>query len=159
MTLLLVGLVWQIVDARQLEEESLIIEEKIHISELIDYKNPFSELTDYQNPITPQVLGVVVDSTEYIIAQYDWDVRLATAIFKAESQLEPQAINREDNHKVCMGSFGITQIGCVHFGKYGIDWNNWDDPEVNVRAAYLLYKERGWKPWGAFTSKAYLRYY
>lgn len=142
-------MVWETADSRRLEAETEVIEEEIHIPELVTYQD---------NTIAPYVLGVYIDDVESIIAQYDWDVRLATAIFRAESQLEPQAVNKMDNHKVCVGSYGVAQIGCIHFGKYGIDWDNWDDPEVNIRTAYLIYREKGWEPWGAYTDKSYLSY-
>lgn len=31
------------------------------------------------------------------------------------------------------------------------------DPDVNVKFAYELWKNKGWKPWGAYTSESYLK--
>jgi hypothetical protein len=90
-----------------------------------------------------------------IIKKYDWNSNIAYAVMMAESSGNPNAFNSGDNHRVCRGSYGLFQMGCVHFGHYGLTWDNRFDIEQNIHSAYLLYSARGWKEWGAFTSGAY----
>jgi hypothetical protein len=78
----------------------------------------------------------------------------ALAIAKAESNLNPYAVNRQDAHRGCMGSYGIFQIGCLHESDPHVLY----DVEYNIKRARQLYDERGWLPWGAFTDKSYLAY-
>jgi hypothetical protein len=107
-------------------------------------------------PITMGSFGYYSYYSE--IAKYDWNVGVAYAIMMAESGGNPEEINWKDNHRVCNGSFGLFQMACVHIGKYGLISENINTPEANVRAAYLLYKQRGWSPWGAYTNKSYLAF-
>lgn len=79
-----------------------------------------------------------------LVAQYGWNVNVALAVMKAESGCNPQAVNRTDNHGVCMGSFGLFQISC-HSGAV-------HDPAQNVAIAWQKYSARGWQPWGVCTS-------
>ncbi len=106
-----------------------------------------------------QILATKYEGDYYsLIASYDWDARVAWAVMMAESGGNPNAINSGDNHRVCRGSYGLFQMGCLHFGSYGLTESNWSDPEVNVRAAYLLWKERGWGQWGAYTNGSYKKF-
>ena len=89
-----------------------------------------------------------------IIETFPEQPALALAIAKAESGLYPRATNAQDNHKVCRGSFGIFQIGCIH----GVDAETLYDPTYNIRKARQLYDERGWQPWGAYTDGSYLKH-
>ncbi len=79
-----------------------------------------------------------------LVAQYSWNVNVALNVMKAESGCNAQAVNRTDNHGVCMGSFGLFQISC-HGGQIF-------DPAQNVAAAWSKYQARGWQPWGVCTS-------
>lgn len=88
-----------------------------------------------------------------LVSQYDWDTDLMLAIMRAESGCNPMAINGADNHRVCLGSYGLFQIGCVHFK--GEDMH---DPETNIRLAYRIYKSQGLNAWGAFSNLSYLRF-
>lgn len=85
-----------------------------------------------------------------LIAKYDWDVRVAVAIARAESGCNPNAANLKDNHKVCKGSFGLFQISC-HSGKVY-------DPAKNVEIAYAKYKASGWRPWSVYKNGKYKAY-
>ena len=111
-------------------------------------------------PLKFQSLGVLGGGVELydLLSQYSWDVDLMTRIFMAESRLNPNAVNWKDRHRGCSGSFGIAQIGCIHFGKYGINENNWHIPEVNIAAAYQIFLNDGLNAWGAYINKSYLRY-
>lgn len=74
----------------------------------------------------------------------------------AESRGDPNAANRTDVHRdingavICRGSFGLMQISCHHGELF--------DPERNMAEAYRKYSQRGWQPWGAYTSGAYKKY-
>lgn len=72
----------------------------------------------------------------------------------AESGLKPYALNSKDSHKGCTGSYGIFQIGCLH----ETDPNLLYDIEYNIKRAKEIYDAEGWRPWGAYTSKAYVAY-
>ncbi|MDD3752887.1 MAG: transglycosylase SLT domain-containing protein [Candidatus Colwellbacteria bacterium] len=109
--------------------------------------------------IEPRVTGIKLFDYDDLIDKYDWDSRLMKAIFYAESQLKPNAVNAKDRHKGCSGSYGIAQIGCVWFGKHGLNWDNWNDPETNIRVAYEIYKEQGLNAWSVYRNGSYLKYY
>jgi len=85
--------------------------------------------------------------TAYVetIEKYPWDTSMVLKIASAESKCNPNAVNRTDNHKVCMGSYNILQVGCLHY-KEGQDRK---DVETNVRIAYQVYKDAGnsFRPW------------
>lgn len=85
-----------------------------------------------------------------LVSQYAWDTRIAMAIMRAESGCNPMAANLTDSHATCKGSFGLFQIACFDGQVY--------DPAQNVAIAYRKYKASGWRPWGAYTSGAYLKY-
>lgn len=87
------------------------------------------------------------ESYRNLIEQYDWDVEIAMNVCRAESGGKIDVVNWKDNHKVCMGSTGLFQIGC---GNATIE--DMKNPDKNVAMAYKLYKARNWKPWGVCTS-------
>ena len=93
-----------------------------------------------------------------MIASYDWDYDKALAIAKAESNLNPDAYNPEA-HRGCNGSYSIMQVACIHYEVREIYGEERFDPKVNIKIAYEIYSEQGWKPWGAFTNKSYLAFY
>ncbi len=74
---------------------------------------------------------------------------IALAVSKYESGYNPKAYNPEwhydsKGNKLCQGSYGLFQIGCVN---YAGDPKDLYDPTLNVAIAMKLYKESGWKPW------------
>jgi hypothetical protein len=85
-----------------------------------------------------------------LLRQYDWDVRIAMAIMRAESSCNPQAANWKDKHNGCIGSFGLFQIACYDGQVY--------DPAENVAIAWRKYQKSGWQPWGSYTDGRYLKY-
>lgn len=138
------------------------IERTIHIQQVDDMPMYCDNtlLPISYTPIKPTISGnLVFTDYDHIISKYDWDSRLMKAIFYAESQLKPNAVNAKDRHKGCSGSYGIAQIGCVWFGKHGLNWDNWNDPETNIRVAYEIYKEQGLNAWGVYRNGSYLKYY
>ncbi len=80
---------------------------------------------------------------EMIVETFGDDAELALKVAKAESGLNPTAVNPEP-HRGCRGSYGVFQIACVHTD----DTQKLLEPEENIRLAYALYSEQGWRPWG-----------
>ena len=87
-----------------------------------------------------------------LVNDYDWDKRVAYAICLGESSNDYTKINWKDNHKSCIGSFGLMQIACIHGASPETT------PEQNMAMAYDIYKSSGWSPWGAYTNGSYLKY-
>lgn len=122
-------------------------------------------LASKQTVVTPSVVskptGGSCEAYRPLVAQYNWDVHTAMAVMEAEStqfgiHCNPNAANWNDQHYVngvlyCVGSFGLFQIACFDGQVY--------DPAKNIAIAYRKWQARGWQPWGAYTSGAYLRYY
>lgn len=101
----------------------------------------------------------VLGSRSYydILKQYDWDAETMYRVLLAESSGNPNAINHNDKHRTCRGSYGLMQLSCEHLANYGI-WDSWDNPEENIRVSYNVWQKQGYRAWGAYTSGAYLRY-
>ena len=69
-----------------------------------------------------------------------------------ESSLNPKAFNPKDKHKGCMGSYGLMQIGCIHYPEnpealYDLDFN--------LKKARYVYETQGLTAWGAWTDGKY----
>lgn len=63
------------------------------------------------------------------------------SVAKAESGWDTEAISPS-------ADYGLWQINRIHFGSYGINASNWDDPVVNARAAYAISSGgTNWAPW------------
>ena len=71
------------------------------------------------------------------------------AIMMAESSCDPNAFNTNSDGSNDMGLF---QINSVH------NKPNRNNPELNVRYAYQIYKSQGLKAWVAYTNKSYLKF-
>lgn len=80
-----------------------------------------------------------------IISKYGWNVDVAMNVMRVESGCNPNAANLNDNHGVCIGSYGLFQISC-HGGQIY-------NPEQNIAAAWSKYQARGWQPWSFTTCK------
>ena len=79
------------------------------------------------------------------IEKYDWDTVVASKIMFAESACNPQAVNKKDNHKKCLGSYGLFQVSCTTTTS--------TDPATNIRLAYEeKYKKGGFKHWSVCKS-------
>ncbi len=78
------------------------------------------------------------------------------AIMQAESGCKPDNNNltMSENHGVCVGSYGLLQVGCIHF-KSGEDRN---DPATNIAVAFRVWQSQGYRAWSVYTSGKYLRY-
>ncbi len=81
-----------------------------------------------------------------LIEQYPWPQQTAMTICEMESGGVATASNWKDSHEGCNGSFGLFQIGCLH----GVDREDLYDPATNIKVAYQLWKENGFKPWSTY---------
>jgi hypothetical protein len=88
-------------------------------------------------------------SIEDKICAYDWDCELMIAVAKAESRLDPNAINYNTNGTVDRGIFQVNSI-----------WGDWStfDVDENIANAYEIYKIQGISAWSAYNNGAYLAY-
>ena len=86
-----------------------------------------------------------------IVKNYNWNVRIAYAVCMAESGGNPNAANLNDKHRGCVGSYGLMQVACIHGGIF-------TDPKQNMDKAFEIYNQSGWKPWGAYTNRSYLKH-
>lgn len=86
------------------------------------------------------------ESMRPLVAQYDWQVDTMMRIMKAESGCNPGNHNFADNHRSCLGSYGLFQIGCVH----GLSVAAMSDPAQNVAAAYRIFKSQGYGAWTTY---------
>ena len=101
-------------------------------------------------PETVQVAHTKADCS--LVYNYNnWNADTAYAVCMAESGGNPNAVNMNDNHGVCRGSYGLMQLACFHT-------DNPIDPHENLRVANRIYAEQGWQPWGAWSSGAFYRY-
>lgn len=71
----------------------------------------------------------------------------------AESGGNPQAYGVNTNGT---SDGGLMQINSIHTDL--ISLKDRFDPTLNVRAAYQIYRGRGFKAWSSYNSGAYLKY-
>lgn len=98
-----------------------------------------------------------------------WDVSIITAIAKAENRTcDPLRHNltTSETHRdasgnvICVGSYGVIQVGCLHY-REGEDR---DDLATNVEVAHRAYTARqawdssGYNAWTMFTNGTYKQY-
>lgn len=98
---------------------------------------------------------------KYIQRVFGKQAKLATAIFTAESGLRCDAIG--DGHIAYFRngteygkSYGIAQIRHLE-GRPSPE--QLTQCKFNIDYAYKVYDRSGFKPWSAYTNKAYLRFY
>lgn len=119
---------------------------------------PIVEVTK-QEP-TPNVPETPVKRVGCEIAyNYDWPQKIAYAVCMAESGGNQNAHNATDNHRTCMGSFSLFQVGCFWYPYYGYSENDFYNPEINTQIAYNIWKRQGgFRAWSAYNNGSYLRY-
>lgn len=138
----------------------------------------YDVIQNNQTPIVYAKEEVVVEPQEVRIRVHiDWttdrvaeeiaktfpnDPVKAVAVGKSESgaSLKIDAYNPEwhydkNGNPICQGSFGVMQIACVHHIK---DPTALFDVEFNLAKAKQIHEERGWLPWGGYTSGGYKKY-
>lgn len=120
------------------------------------YDLPAFEVTVGSEAVFEAERTVAVTHTDLytLISQYDWNVEIAYAVMMAESNGVASAVNWNDSHNGCVGSYGLFQIACLHV----TDTSLLFDPAYNVQRAYELWSQSGWRIWGAFTDQRYLQY-
>lgn len=108
-------------------------------------------------PVTPVTLSPC-DMVRAEIAKHSgWDVNIMQAIAQAENRsCDPTRHNlsASENHKTCIGSYGVLQVGCLHY-RTGEDRN---DLATNVTVAHRVYLKQGYNAWTQFVNKEYLKY-
>lgn len=124
---------------------------------VIEYVEVYKEATP-----SAQVLEVSTQSSttsnDLFDKYFGADADVARAIAMAESGLNSQAINHQDGHRGCTGSYGTFQIACLHTKTYGVTIKDLLDEETNIRIASDIYKKQGWTPWGAYTNGSYRKF-
>lgn len=86
-----------------------------------------------------------------LVSQYDWAVNLVLAIMRAESGCNPNAVNGQDSHNGCAGSYSLMQVACLHYTSE----QDKLDPAINIQVAYSVYKRAGeFNPWSVYTNKS-----
>jgi TolA-binding protein len=83
-----------------------------------------------------------------LVSQYSWNVETALAVCNAESGGVADKNHADDNHKVCLGSRGLFQIGCDSTFNFA----GMFDPVLNIAQAYDIYATRNWYPWSVCTN-------
>ena len=112
-------------------------------------------------PVNPPETPVTLTPCETVraeIAKYSgWDVATMSAIAKAENRsCDPlrHNLSADENHKVCIGSYGVLQVGCLHY-RTGEDRN---DLETNIAVAHRVYLKQGYKAWTQYNNGEYKRF-
>ena len=98
------------------------------------------------------------------VAKYgDWDPRIVSAIAEAENRTcnplkhnlsATETHKRADGSVICVGSYGVLQVGCLHYGPN----DNPDDMATNIRLAHNVYTSRakwdtsGYNAWTQYTN-------
>ena len=85
------------------------------------------------------------------------------AIMQAESSCEQSKANLSagETHKdingnvVCVGSYSLLQIGCVHYLQNPEDLL---DPTLNIQVGYEVWKKQGYNAWTVYQTGKYLKY-
>ncbi len=119
----------------------------------------------YKNlEINASDVKLAVNNCEKIISEikkYDWDVKVATAIMKAESKCNVNAkgdedITFEENGRTYGYSVGAFQVRILP-GRENCDTF---DLETNVECAYSIYVDKGrdFTDWSMFLNGKYLDY-
>lgn len=76
---------------------------------------------------------------ESIVCSYDWPCGQALSVMRCESSGDPMAYSA--------GNYGLFQLSAVHAGRVGGDPRAFFDAEVNVKTAFQIWTEQGWRPW------------
>lgn len=96
------------------------------------------------------------------IAKYsDWDQNIVQAIAQAENrtcdplnhnETASETHRRADGSVICVGSYGVIQVGCLHYGP----GDNKDDLATNIRLAHKVWKDaKGYTPWTMYKNGTY----
>lgn len=128
----------------------------------IELRKPF-EIKERETPVA-EVIRVVEEiphpedlETDVEVAIYEkWGLenyKLAIAVAKAESGLNPEAINVNTNGSIDLGLF---QINSTHYEKDECSLEKVVTVEGNIDCAYSLWEAQGWEPWVAFNNGGFI---
>lgn len=108
-----------------------------------------------QQTVKPVAQKKGCEAYKHLIAQYDWDVSIATAVMRAESGCNPSATNKANRN----GSVdrGLFQVNSVHKAKVQ-SLDDLYDPATNVSVAYRIHQSTGWQAWSAYKNGTYKRF-
>lgn len=116
-------------------------------------------------PTNPLVTAKTLTPCELVRAEIEkysgWDVDTMTAIAKAENRsCDPTRHNltMSENHGSCVGSYGVLQVGCLHYNGEDVD-----DLATNVAIAYRVWQSRekwgsGYEAWTMYNNGGYLKW-
>lgn len=63
-------------------------------------------------------------------------------------------LSMSENHKICIGSYGALQVGCLHY----TEGQDKDDLTTNVAVAYQVWQKQGYQAWSQFNNEEYKRF-
>ena len=81
-----------------------------------------------------------------LLAKYNWDMHVMTAIMRAESSCVPDAVNR------------YNYDGIYDYGLLQLHGQEIYDPAANIQAGYNIWLRQGYRAWSTYNSGAYLRF-
>lgn len=97
------------------------------------------------------------------VAKYsDWDISTVAAIAEAENracnplnhnETATETHRREDGSVICVGSYGVLQVGCLHY-QAGEDKN---DLATNIKVAHRVWVQSNgnYTPWTMYKNGTY----
>lgn len=140
---------------KQLEEQNLKLQEEQKKNEelnkqLQSKREAEAKLATAQAVKPPVRISGAGNCATYsnLVAQYDWDARIALAIMQAESGCNPNASSPTNDHGLMQINQGLAILGSAIY-----------DPATNIKYAYEhKYLKGGWRHWTVFNTGAYLRY-
>jgi hypothetical protein len=114
------------------------------------------ELVEVQTP--PEIPLTACEMVRQEIAKYSgWDIDIMTAIAISENRpCDPlnHNLSMNENHGICIGSYGVLQVGCLHYH----DHENRDDLSTNVAVAYRVWLKRGYQAWTMYKNGEYKKW-
>lgn len=90
----------------------------------------------------------------------DWNTNIVQAIAQAENRdcnpVKPnesagETHRRADGSVICVGSYGVLQVGCLHYQP----GESREDLATNVRVAHKVWQESGYTAWTMFKNGTY----
>lgn len=98
------------------------------------------------------------------VAKYpDWDARTVQAIAQAENracnplvhnETASETHRRKDGSVICVGSYGVLQVGCLHY-QAGEDKN---DLATNIKIAHRVWQGSGYTAWTMYKNGEYRKF-
>lgn len=117
--------------------------------------------TDQQPVNLPPEIPATLTPCETVrveVAKYSgWDVATISAIAEAENRsCDPlrHNLSADEDHKICIGSYGVLQVGCLHY-REGEDRN---DLKTNIAVAHRVYLQQGYNAWTMYKNGEYKRF-